>query len=45
MEVMDVLLDKFYKKIYENKDRILEDVFSIVVFFVSVLLYLFYCCV
>lgn len=35
MEVMDAPLDKFYKKIYENKDRIPEDVLSIVAFSVS----------
>ncbi|XP_062573299.1 dual specificity mitogen-activated protein kinase kinase 6-like isoform X1 [Saccostrea cucullata] len=32
MEVMDAPLDKFYKKIYENKDRIPEDVLSSVAF-------------
>lgn len=41
MEVMDAPLDKFYKKIYENKDRIPEDVLSIVAFSVSVPLHSF----
>lgn len=45
MEVMDAPLDKFYKKIYENKDRIPEDVLSIVAFSVSVPLHSFHCCV
>lgn len=45
MEVMDAPLDKFYKKIYENKDRIPEDVLSIVAFSVSVLLHSFHYCV
>lgn len=45
MEVMDAPLDKFYKKIYENKDRIPEDVLSIVAFSVSVPLHSFDCCV
>jgi len=39
MEVMDASLDKFYKKIYEMKGRIPEDVLRVIGFSVSNIIY------